>query len=154
MDDREEELGDSHSDNSPQRDKISIDSMQNSLQGLSLSGVRAEEQPKKFLDEGLVDHCLQAVGFEMLVFKEAEENCVGKGEVRPAWILPLFLLLERVVGLLEVWEGSENVCCHHLDKIADERPAQSGEVLPDEVKKFLEGGRLPVPVLFQAPGKV
>ena len=130
--------------------------MQNSLQGLSLSCVRAEEKPKKFLDEGLVDHSLQAVGFEMLVFKEGEENCVGQGKVWPAWILPFLLLVERVnpIGHLKVWEGSENVCSHHLDKIADERPGQGGEVLPDEVKELLEGGGLPVPVLFRALGKV
>ena len=89
----EEKLGDSDSNDSPKREEISIDSMQNSLQGLPLSRVRAEEQPEKFLDERLVHHCLQAVGVEMLVLEEAEENRVGKGEVCPVWILPPFILL-------------------------------------------------------------
>ena len=156
MDHREEKLGDSDSNESPQGEEVPIQSMQHSLQGLSLAGIRAEEQPKKSLDEGLVHHRLQAVGFKMRMLKEGEEDGVGQGEVWPAWILPLFLLLQSVkqIGLLDVWEGSENVCCHHFDKITNQRPAQGGEVLSDEVKELLEGGRLPVPVLLQALSKV
>ena len=125
--------------------------MQNSLQGLSLSHVCAEEQPKNFLNEWLVDHSLQAVGFKMGVFKESEEDGVGQGEVRPTWILPFFLLIKRVNPIhciVDVWERSEYVCRHHLDKIADQGPAQGGEVLSDKVKELLEGGRLPVPAVL------
>ena len=78
MDHREEELGDSDSDNPSQRDEVSIDPMQNSLQGLPFPHICAEEKPEKFLNKWLVDHSLQTVGFKMGVFKESKKDGVGQ----------------------------------------------------------------------------
>ena len=145
MDHREEELGNSDSDDPAQRDEVSIDPMQNGLQRLSFARVAAEEQAKEFLDEGLVDHGFQAVRLKMRMLKESEKDRVSQGQVGPQWVLPFLLLLKNIssVCLLDVWKRSENVCRHHFDKIADQSAAQCGEVLSSEVEKLFEGGRLP-----------
>ena len=73
MDDRKEEFRDPHACEPPQREKVSINSMKNSLQSLSLIRVSTEEQLKKLFHERFVHHRLQAVWLKVRMLENGEK---------------------------------------------------------------------------------
>ena len=152
MDDRKEEFRDPHACKPPQRKKVSINSMKNSLQSLSLIRVSTEEQPKKLFHERFVHHRLQAVWLKVRMFENGEKDGVGQGKVPPHRLQPLVLLLKRVWPgpLFDVRQRSEDVGGDHLHKIADHGPAHGGQVLPGEVKQLFKDGGLLLPVVLHA----
>ena len=144
VDHLQQQGGDTQAQEAAEVGEGAVDPVEDGLDHLPLPGVPAAEETEEAAGELLVDDGLEAVGLEVGVLEDGQEEVIDQVEVGPGGSSPPVLLLEGAV-IRRSGQAPEDVRRHHVHHVREERPAEAGEVLLGEVQELFQCGRLPVP---------